>query len=358
MAGAGSGAAEPMESGPVDAAPSPLPAFAVPDKRRRLRIPAARRLLKPAADLGRAVRMLPGERAALEHALDRLGHVEPTAAHGRVQRHDAMRAQPQHQLGRLVAGEIVPHQQKPQRRQILRQGKRQRQSRLPHVPRRVREDGISDGAGAGNSARIALRRSRSHGCSTAFVQRSADCSRTWPEAGWNRVRILVVPPRIYSCGCLAGRAARLPRHTRMRHRLERTGLVLTPDRESQLRAGCVGLLDQLFLAAASGSLTRTTPCLRLPQRHAGFAPGAALLPAQARLVQGAGDGEPAHPRQAIRGPAQGLLQQAQRPGGACHPARARALAPTRPGCAAAPEPHSGCVARRHGAGARPPVPRG
>src|ERR687890_1399929 len=49
----------------------------------------------------------------------------------------------------------------------------------------------------------------------------------------------------------------------MRHGLKGTSFVLTPDRESQLRAGCVGLLDQLFLTAASGSLTRATPCLRL-----------------------------------------------------------------------------------------------
>src|SRR5688500_6011234 len=49
----------------------------------------------------------------------------------------------------------------------------------------------------------------------------------------------------------------------MWHGLKGTSFVLTPDRESQLRAGCVGLLDQLFLTAASGSLTRATPCLRL-----------------------------------------------------------------------------------------------
>src|SRR5215210_7722474 len=61
-----------------------------------------------------------------------------------------------------------------------------------------------DGAGGGSAARIALRRSRSHGCRTAFVQQAADCSRTWPVAGWNRVRILVVPPRMYSCGWVAG----------------------------------------------------------------------------------------------------------------------------------------------------------
>ncbi len=62
----------------------------------------------------------------------------------------------------------------------------------------------SHAAGAGNAARISLRCSCSQGCSTAFVHRCAGCSRTWPEAGWNRVRILVVPPRTYSCGWVAG----------------------------------------------------------------------------------------------------------------------------------------------------------
>src|SRR3954471_18662230 len=57
-------------------------------------------------------------------------------------------------------------------------------------------------------------------------------------------------------------SARLPRHPGMRHGLKGAGLVLTPDREPKLGAQRVGLLDQLFLARALGSLTRTTPCLR------------------------------------------------------------------------------------------------
>src|SRR5829696_3419733 len=61
--------------------------------------------------------------------------------------------------------------------------------------------------------------------------------------------------------------ARLPRHTGMRHGLERPGLVLAPDRQPKLGAERVGLLDQLFFAVASGSLTRTTPCLRWPQQR-------------------------------------------------------------------------------------------
>src|SRR5215208_5309127 len=82
-------AAEPMHRLAPGSSPA-LPAFAVPHKRGWLLIPASRRLLKPAPDLRGAVRMLPVQRAALEHALNRLRHVEPAAAHRRVERHDAM----------------------------------------------------------------------------------------------------------------------------------------------------------------------------------------------------------------------------------------------------------------------------
>src|SRR5215204_5286322 len=62
---------------------------------------------------------------------------------------------------------------------------------------------------------------------------------------------------------LLGRSpSRLPRHTRMRHGLKGASLVLAPDREPKQCAQRVSLLNQLFLAIASGSLTRTTPCLR------------------------------------------------------------------------------------------------
>ena len=123
----------------------PLPAFAIPDERSWLLVPAPRRLLKPASDLVWAMRMLPVERPALEHALDRLGHVEPAAAHGRVERHDPMRAQPQHQVGCLVAGQIVPHQQQPQRRQVGWEGEGPRQARLPRRPRGSRHGGVQRG---------------------------------------------------------------------------------------------------------------------------------------------------------------------------------------------------------------------
>src|SRR3954465_2455542 len=70
---AGSRAAEPMDQLAPGSAP-PLPAFAVPHKRGWLLIPVPRGLLKPAPDLVWAMRVLPVERPALEHALDRLRH--------------------------------------------------------------------------------------------------------------------------------------------------------------------------------------------------------------------------------------------------------------------------------------------
>src|SRR4051812_9059315 len=55
--------------------------------------------------------------------------------------------------------------------------------------------------------------------------------------------------------------------------------------------------------------------LALAHHHAGFAPGAALLPTQAARMQGAPDRERADPGQPVIGLPQGFLQQAQGPGG-------------------------------------------
>src|SRR5215203_4202695 len=55
----------------------PLPAFAVPDKRGWLLIPAPRRLLKPAPDLVWAVRMLSIQRPSLEDPMARPHGGEP-----------------------------------------------------------------------------------------------------------------------------------------------------------------------------------------------------------------------------------------------------------------------------------------
>src|SRR5215213_3153870 len=90
--------------------------------------------------------------------------------------------------------------------------------------------------------------------------------------------------------------------------------------EPKLRPQRVGLLDQLFLARASGSRTRTTPCLRrriaTPVSHqvrlfCQLRP----LACRAARMQRAPDRERADLRQPIRSVAQGSLQQAHGPGG-------------------------------------------
>src|SRR5215203_5184777 len=70
-----------------------------------------------------------------------------------------------------------------------------------------------------------------------------------------------------------------------------------------------------FFDSRIGVADARHPVRAVAQRYASFTPGAALLPAQAGLVQGAPDRERADPRQPIRGLAQGFLQQAQGPGG-------------------------------------------
>ena len=105
--------------------------------------------------------MLTVEGAALEHALDQFAMLSLAAAHGRVEGHNAMRAQPQHQVGRLVAGEVVSTSNS-------RSGGRScgnvkglvRPACHTAQAAGVAAGVLRDGAGAGGSARIALRRSR------------------------------------------------------------------------------------------------------------------------------------------------------------------------------------------------------
>ena len=59
-----------------------------------------------------------------------------------------------------------------------------------------------------------------------------------------------------------GLAFRSPSRAGMRHRLEWPGLVGAPDRQTELLAETVGVLDQLFLGVASGSVITTAPDLR------------------------------------------------------------------------------------------------
>ena len=54
--------------------------------------------------------------------------------------------------------------------------------------------------GSGSVARIAVSSASSQGCSTALAALVTPLTRTWPEAGWNRVSSLAVPWRMCSWG--------------------------------------------------------------------------------------------------------------------------------------------------------------
>src|SRR3954452_14894138 len=175
--------------------------------------------------------------------------------------------------------------------------------------------GSSEAFGTGSAARIALRRSRSHGCRIALVPRVADCSRTWPEAGWNRVRVLVVPrPGWIRAGAgPGGRAA--ARMGRDAARLETARpRPRTRPRAQAARPACRPARSAFF-GQSIGIADPHHTVLAPAHRDAGFAPGAALLPTQAARMQSAPDRERADLRQPIRSVAQGFLQQAQGPGG-------------------------------------------
>src|SRR5215218_9741322 len=91
-------------------------------------------------------------------------------------------------------------------------------------------------AHAGSTARITASLSLSQPCRTELVQLLTGWRCTCPVAGWNRVRILHVPPRL-ACATpdiLVRPDCRVtlgpPTAARLRDSLERTSLVLAPDR--------------------------------------------------------------------------------------------------------------------------------
>lgn len=92
-------------------------AFACPGEGRWLLVPARHGLVEPATQLGLGLRMLPCQRPCDEDALHRLGHIQPRPGERRVQGPDPVLEEPDDQLRSVVSGEVVPHQQEPQRRQ-------------------------------------------------------------------------------------------------------------------------------------------------------------------------------------------------------------------------------------------------
>ena len=81
--------------------------------------------------------MLAGQGAADEDAQQRFGQVEPTARERGEEHHDAVREQPEQEIGGVVAGQVIPPEQQAQRRELRRQGTAGPQARLPARPLRT-----------------------------------------------------------------------------------------------------------------------------------------------------------------------------------------------------------------------------
>ena len=236
-----------------------LPAFAVPEEGCGLPVPGLRGLLKPGADLRRVLRVLAVERASLEDALDGLGHVQPAAPKWRVERHDAVLAEPNHHFGSLVAGEVVPDEEHAQRRQLGGQGEALRQAVLPGLPGAAGQRGIGRRGGRGH---------RRQDCLEPLLQ---PAMQDRIGAAADRLEVHLARRRMEQGQDLAGAAAdilvrpgrgvalRPPAAARLRHRLEWAGLVLAPDRQAERGAERVSPLDQPLFAAAFGSVTVTGP---------------------------------------------------------------------------------------------------
>jgi hypothetical protein len=82
-------------------------AFAAPDERRRVPIPALDRVGKPLLEHLDVGGVLTRKRSPLENALQRLGHVEPGASGGRPEQEDVMFRTPLHETVALMPCEIV-----------------------------------------------------------------------------------------------------------------------------------------------------------------------------------------------------------------------------------------------------------
>jgi len=217
-------------------------ALAAPFEGRRVAVPAARRRLQRGDDLRGRRRVRPLQGTALEDALDRLGHVQPAAAERRVERHDAVGAEPEDEGGRLVADEVVEHQEQAHWREFVREGEGTLEARLPrrpgdpvrlgHESRGARERGKDGGE-------LPLEPRVEHRVGATGHPRDPDRAAGWVEQGQQLGRAVAhVLVRL-----LRGLPDGLPTAAGIRHGLERPRLILAPHGQPQRLAQPVGLRD-------------------------------------------------------------------------------------------------------------------
>src|SRR5579875_686797 len=82
-------------------------AFASPDERRRMAIPALDSVTKPVFENLHIVDMMSLQRSANDDALHRFGHVEPGAGTRRIQESNAAFMAPAHEIATRMSGQII-----------------------------------------------------------------------------------------------------------------------------------------------------------------------------------------------------------------------------------------------------------
>ena len=208
--------------------------------------------------------MLARERAAVQNALQRLGHIEPGTGQRGIERQDAVLEQPADQVVAQVPRQIVPHHQQPESRgqlgpligpppvlpgadqqMVCRQGGAH-QKRLAiqlgeHLAELVFEPRVQHRVGG-----------RKHSPGPHFAGRWA---KERQQLGRSAAHVLV--------GLGGGMTRRMPGLSRLGNGLIGTGLVLAPQRHTAGFRRGVGRLDHPLFSPALGSWTVTGPPARL-----------------------------------------------------------------------------------------------
>jgi hypothetical protein len=241
-----------------------VPPLASPFKRGGVSVPAFHRGFQPFDKSRRGFQVLSCQRSSHEDALDRFREVQPRPSKRRIQKSDPPIPAPPYDLGTVMAFQIVQNQDQPHRRRRLlippelhrvflpapirplptqrgwvchfRQGLQDRGKLLLH-PRM--EDGI----------RRLLHPFRTNFAGLRMKQRQ--------QLGGATPDVLAGSDR--------GLSFRLPRGSRLRDRLIRSGFILIPDGDAPRLSLPIRLLDQPLLASARRSVTSTVSpfCFRL-----------------------------------------------------------------------------------------------
>jgi hypothetical protein len=237
---------------------APCLTLTTPHKRRRLAIPPTGRCLQPVDDLVWRLGMLPVQCASFQNPLDRFRHVEVRAAERSKEWHDAVGEEPEHEVRRMVPGEVIPDEQHTERWEVLGQGDPDRQPFLPALPAPsilLRWEDVWLGQGYQDRQQFVFQPgmqdsigSASHAfhphCSAGRMEERQLLGRAFPDV------LVWIADRV---------ACRMPVGAGIGQRSIRSCLVFRPHGQPGLG---IRRLDQLFFAVASGSMTVTVPLFR------------------------------------------------------------------------------------------------